>query len=50
METIVALMTPTGRSATAMLRLSGDSATTIAEKIFTGRLQDRRAVLGYVVN
>ncbi|MBO5784079.1 MAG: tRNA uridine-5-carboxymethylaminomethyl(34) synthesis GTPase MnmE [Clostridia bacterium] len=50
METIVALMTPTGRSATAMLRLSGDSATTIAEKLFTGRLQDRRAVLGYVVN
>ncbi len=50
METIVALMTPTGRSATAMLRLSGDSATTVAEKIFTGRLQDRRAVLGYVVN
>lgn len=50
METIVALMTPTGRSATAMLRLSGDSAKIIAEKIFIGRLQDRRAVLGYVVN
>ena len=50
METIVALMTPTGRSATAMLRLSGEKAKEIAEKIFTGRLQDRRAVLGYVVN
>lgn len=50
METIVALMTPTGRSATAMLRLSGDSATTVAEKIFTGHLRDRRAVLGYVIN
>lgn len=50
METIVALMTPTGRSATAMLRLSGDNATTVAEKIFTGRLQDRRAVLGFIVN
>ena len=50
METIVALMTPTGRSATAMLRLSGDNATTVAEKIFTGHLRDRRAVLGYVIN
>lgn len=50
METIVALMTPTGRSATAMLRLSGDNARAIAERIFTGHLRDRRAVLGYVVN
>lgn len=50
METIVALMTPTGRSATAMLRLSGDNATTVAEKIFTGHLRDRRAVLGFIVN
>lgn len=50
METIVALMTPTGRSATAMLRLSGDNARAIAERIFTGHLRDRRAVLGYVIN
>ena len=50
MDTIVALMTPPGRSATAMLRLSGDGAKTVAEKIFTGHLRDRQAVLGYIVN
>ncbi len=50
MDTIVALMTPPGRSATAMLRLSGERAREITEAIFTKPLQDRRAVLGFVVN
>lgn len=50
MDTIVALMTPPGRSAAAVLRLSGDRAKEITSRIFTGQLQNRRAVLGYMIN
>lgn len=50
MDTIVALMTPPGRSAAAVVRLSGESAVSIASQIFTGKLRDRRAVLGFMVN
>ena len=50
MDTIVALMTPPGRSAAAVVRLSGECAVSIASQIFTGKLRDRRAVLGFMVN
>ena len=50
MDTIVALMTPPGRSAVALLRLSGEKALAITKEIFTGTPRDRRAVLGYIVN
>ncbi len=50
MDTIVALMTPPGRSATAVLRLSGERAKEVASNIFTKPLQNRKAVLGYIVN
>lgn len=50
MDTIVALMTPPGRSAAAVVRLSGERAATIVSQIFTGQLRDRRAVLGYIIN
>ena len=50
METIVALMTPPGRSATAVLRLSGEKTGEIVKRIFTGQVKERTAVLGYIVN
>ncbi len=50
MDTIVALMTPPGRSATAVLRLSGERAREIVSQLFTKQLENRKAVLGYIVN
>ncbi len=50
MDTIVALMTPPGRSAAAVLRLSGERAREIVSQIFTKQLENRKAVLGYIVN
>lgn len=50
MDTIVALMTPPGRSAAAVLRLSGERAREIVSQIFTKQMENRKAVLGYIVN
>ena len=44
MDTIVALMTPPGRSAAAVLRLSGDKARAIVEGMFTGKLENQRII------
>ena len=49
-DTIAAIATPPGEGALAIVRLSGESAKTIAEKIFMGKLENRRAVFGRIVD
>ena len=45
MSTIVALSTPRGRGALAVIRLSGSDAIAIAQRMGLGEVEDRRATL-----
>ena len=45
-DTLIALATPPGVGAVALLRLSGPAAREIAEKLFSRKLKPRRAVHG----
>ena len=45
MNTIVALSTPRGRGALAVVRLSGPDAIAIAQRMGVGEVEDRRATL-----
>jgi tRNA modification GTPase len=47
-DTIAAIATPPGQGGIGIVRLSGPDAWAIAGRLFSGKLQDRLAVHGYV--
>ena len=47
-DTIAAIATPPGRGGLGIVRLSGADAWAIAGRLFDGKLEDRRAVHGFV--
>jgi len=49
-DTIAAISTPLGEGGIGIVRLSGEKAREIAEKLFTGRVRNRRLVYGHIVD
>jgi tRNA modification GTPase len=49
-DTIAAISTPLGEGGIGIVRLSGVEARSIAEKVFQGRLSQRRLSYGYIVD
>ena len=49
-DTMAAISTPLGESGIGIVRLSGGDAVTIAEKVFTRRLSNRRLVYGHIID
>jgi len=49
-DTIAAISTPLGEGGIGIVRLSGAEALAIAGKIFSGKLEDHRAVHGYITD
>ncbi|MBI2886129.1 MAG: tRNA uridine-5-carboxymethylaminomethyl(34) synthesis GTPase MnmE [Chloroflexi bacterium] len=47
-DTIAAIATPLGEAALGIVRLSGAQARPIAQRVFSGRLRDRRVVYGHL--
>ncbi|MFO8009677.1 MAG: tRNA uridine-5-carboxymethylaminomethyl(34) synthesis GTPase MnmE [Dehalococcoidia bacterium] len=49
-DTIAAISTPVGEGGIGIVRLSGEKARSIAERLFTGGLENRRLVYGHIID
>jgi tRNA modification GTPase len=49
-DTIAAISTPVGQGGIGIVRLSGEEALPIAQRLFPGRLEDRRLTHGHIVD